>query len=71
MSRHPMRCHRLSARERQMLAAAYAPVIAFGCRADRHTNPAYASTPADRRLSDDSEPQSERAVVGGRVCLVG
>ena len=28
--RHPARCHRMSARDRQMLAAAYLPVIAFG-----------------------------------------
>ena len=27
--RHPARCHRLSARDQQMLAAAYLPVIAF------------------------------------------
>ena len=28
--RHPARRHRMSARDRQMLAAAYLPVIAFG-----------------------------------------
>ena len=28
--RHPARCHHMSARDRQMLAAAYLPVIAFG-----------------------------------------
>ena len=28
--RHPARRHRMSARDRQMLTAAYLPVIAFG-----------------------------------------
>ena len=28
--RHPARRHRMSARDRQMLAAAYLPIIAFG-----------------------------------------